>query len=152
MYHVVVEDLALSYQPSLYMYWILPMCFVVEQSFQIGLYQMIYYPMMIWWIETMIQCWEQEVVIQTLMKIHFCYTNRDNYEVKLQHAIVVVPVETYTHQPCIHKCCNFHSWLMAVAWYLTYKVKSDQVLKKLATLALCYVKSCPQFVNIHPLV
>ena len=26
-----------------------------------------------------------------------------------------------------------------MAWYLTNQVKSDQVLKKLATLALCYV-------------
>ena len=28
-----------------------------------------------------------------------------------------------------------------MAWYLTDQVKSDQVLKKLATLALCSVKS-----------
>ena len=27
-----------------------------------------------------------------------------------------------------------------MAWYLTYQVKSDQVLKKLATLELCSVK------------
>ena len=29
---------------------------------------------------------------------------------------------------------------MAVAWYLTDQLKSDQVSKKLVTLALCYVK------------
>ena len=28
-----------------------------------------------------------------------------------------------------------------MAWYLTDKVKSDRVLEKLATRALCYVKS-----------
>ena len=29
-----------------------------------------------------------------------------------------------------------------MAWYLTDQVKSEQVLKKLATHALCYVKIC----------
>ena len=49
---------------------------------------------MIWWIETMIQCWEQEVEIQTLMKGHPCYTTRDDAEVTLQHIVVVVLVST----------------------------------------------------------
>ena len=55
---------------------------------------MIHYPVIIWWIETMIQCWEYEVDIQTLMKGHSCYTNRDNAEVTLWHAVAVVPVST----------------------------------------------------------
>ena len=42
----------------------------------------------------MIQCWEKEVDIQTLMKGHLCYTIRDNAEVKLRHTFVVVPVST----------------------------------------------------------
>ena len=29
-----------------------------------------------------------------------------------------------------------------MAWYLTDQVKSDRVLNKLATHALCYVKCC----------
>ena len=78
--------------------------------------------------------------IQTLMKGNLCYTTRYNAEVTLRHAVVIVPVSTYTHQPFIHKYCGFHSWLTAVAWYLMDQVKSDQVLKKLATLELCYVK------------
>ena len=47
---------------------------------------------MIWFIEAMIQCWEYEVEIQTLMKVRSCYTNRDNSEVTLRHAVVVEPV------------------------------------------------------------
>ena len=74
------------------------------------------------------------------MKGHSCYTTCGNSEVTLRHDVVVVPVSTYTHKPCIHKYCDFHSWWTAVAWYLTDKVKSDQVLKNLATHALCYVK------------
>ena len=74
------------------------------------------------------------------MKGRLCYTTRDNSEVKLQHAVVVVPVSTQTHQPCMHKYCNFRSWWTDVAWYLTDKVKSERVLKKLATHALYYVK------------
>ena len=74
------------------------------------------------------------------MKGHFCYTTRDNAEVKLKHDVVVVPVSTKIHQPCIHKYCDFHSWWTALAWYLTDQVNSNQVLKKLATLALCSVK------------
>ena len=75
------------------------------------------------------------------MKVHSCCTSCDNAELTLRHAVVVVPVTTYTHQPCIHKYCDFHSWWTAMAWYLTDQVKSDQVLKKLATLAFCSVKS-----------
>ena len=67
------------------------------------------------WIETMIQCWEQEVEKQTLVKGHLCYTTRDNAEVTLRHAVVVVTVSTQTHQPCIHKYFDFHSWWTAVA-------------------------------------
>ena len=74
------------------------------------------------------------------MKVHSFYTTSDNSEVTLHHAVVVVPVSTYTHQSCIHKYFNLHSWWTEVAWYLTYHLKSDQVLKKLATLALCSVK------------
>ena len=79
--------------------------------------------------------------IQTLMKGHFCYKNRDNVEVTLWRAVVVVTVSTYTHQLCIHKYCDFHSWWTAVAWYLADQVNSNWVLKKLATHTLCYVKS-----------
>ena len=140
IYHVVVEDLDLHYKPSLSLYWLLPMQLVVEYSRQIGFYQMIHYQVMIWWIETMIQCWEQEVEIQTLMKVHVCYTTRDNAEVTLRHVVVVVPLSTQTHQPCIHKYCDFHYWWTAVAWYLMDQVKSYRVLKKLTTHALCYVK------------
>ena len=75
--------------------------------------------------------------IQTLMKGNLCYTTRDNAEVTLRHVFVVVPVSTYTHQPCIHKYCDSHHWWTAVAWYLTDQEKSDRVLKKLATHALC---------------
>ena len=112
--------------------------FVVEYQRQLGFYQMIHHPVMIWSIETMIKCWEQEVEIQTLMKGHSCYTTRNNYEVTLRHAVVSVFVSIQTHQPCIHKYCDFHSWWTAV--YLTDQVKSDQVLKKLVTLAFCSVK------------
>ena len=89
----------------------------------------------------MIQCWEYEMEIQTLMKGHFCYTTRDNDEVTLRHDVVVVPVSTYTHQPYIHKYCDFHYWWKVVAWYFTDQVKSDRLLKKLATHVLCYMKS-----------
>ena len=58
IYPVVVEDLYLHYNPSLYLYWLLPMYLVVEYSCQLGFYQMIHYQVMIWWIETIIQCWE----------------------------------------------------------------------------------------------
>ena len=78
--------------------------------------------------------------IQTLMKVHSCYTTHDNSEVTLQHAAVVEQVSTYKHQLCIHKYCDFHYWWTAVAWYLTDQVKSNKVLKKLETHALCYVK------------
>ena len=79
--------------------------------------------------------------IQTLIKGHSCYTTRDNDEVTLLHVVFVVPVPTYTHPPCIHKYCDFNSWWTAVAWYLTDQVKSERVLKKLATHELSYVKS-----------
>ena len=78
--------------------------------------------------------------IQTLMKGYSCYTTCDNSEVTLRHAVVVVLVSTYTHQPYIHKYCDFNYWLMAVAWYFIDQVKSKQVLKNLATLVICYVK------------
>ena len=94
IYHVVVEDLDLHYNPSLSLYWLLLMYLVVEYSHQLGFYQMIHYEVMIWWIETMIQCWEYEVEIQTLMKGHSCYTTRDNSEVTLQNVVFVVPVST----------------------------------------------------------
>ena len=74
------------------------------------------------------------------MKGHLCYTTRDNSEVTLQHAVVVVPVSTYTHQPYIYKYCDLHYWWTAVEWYLKDQVKSNWVLKKLATHFLCYVK------------
>ena len=92
IYPVAVEDLSLHYQPSLSLYLILLMNFFVEYSRQICFYQMINYVVMIWWIETMIQCWEYEVEIQKLMKGHLCYTTRDNDEVKVHHAIVIMPV------------------------------------------------------------
>ena len=79
--------------------------------------------------------------IQTFTKGHSCYTTRDNAEVTLKNVVVVVPVSTWTHQPCIHKYCDFHSWWTAVVWYLKDQVKSDRVLMKLATHALCYVES-----------
>ena len=79
--------------------------------------------------------------IKTLMNGRSCYTTCDNAEVTLRHAVVVVPVSTYTHQPFIHKYCNFHYCCTAVAWYLIDQVKSDQVLKKLVTHVLCSVKS-----------
>ena len=75
------------------------------------------------------------------MKGQSCYTTSDISEEKLWHAVVVVPVPTKTHQPCIHKYCDFHHWWTMVVWYLTDQVKSDRVLKKLATRVLCYVKS-----------
>ena len=74
------------------------------------------------------------------MKGHLCYTTRNNAEVTLRHTVVVVPLSTKTRQPCIHKYCDFYSWWKAVAWYLTDKVNYDQVLKKLETLLLCYLK------------
>ena len=79
--------------------------------------------------------------IQTFMKGHSCYTTRDNAEVTLRHVVFIVPVSTKTHQPCIHKYFDFHYWWTAVACYLTDQEKSDGVLKKLATHALCYVNS-----------
>ena len=79
--------------------------------------------------------------IQTLMKGHSCYTTRDNSEVTLWHDVVIVPVSTETHTTCIHKYCDFCSWCTSVSWYLKDKMNSDQVLKKLVTLALCSVKS-----------
>ena len=57
--------------------------------------------------------------IQTFMKGHSCYTTRDNAELILRHVVVVVPVSTWKHQPCIHKYCDFRYWWTAVAWYLT---------------------------------
>ena len=75
------------------------------------------------------------------MKGHLCYTTSDNAEVTLLHVVDVVMVSTYTHQPCIHKYCDFQYWWTAVAWYLMDQEKSDRVLKKLATHVLCYVKS-----------
>ena len=57
-WNVVVENLDLHYHPSLYLYWLLPMWFVVEYSHHTFFYQMIYYQVIIWLIETMIQCWE----------------------------------------------------------------------------------------------
>ena len=78
--------------------------------------------------------------IQISMKGHLCYTTHDNSEVTLWNAVVVLPVSTYKNQPCIHKYCNLHSWWTAVVCYLTDPVKYDQVLKNLATLALCSVK------------
>ena len=94
IYPVAVEDLDLHYNPSLFLYRLLPMYFFVEYSHHIGFYQMINYPLMIWWIETIIQCWEYELEIQTLMKGESCYTTHDNAEVTLRHAVVVVPVST----------------------------------------------------------
>ena len=70
------------------------MLLVVEYSHQLGFYQMIHYQVIIWWIEKMIQCWEYEVEIQTLMKGHLCYTTRDNAQVTLRHVVVIVPVST----------------------------------------------------------
>ena len=80
--------------------------------------------------------------MQKLMKGHFCYKTCDSSEVTLRHTVVVVPVSTYTHQLCIHKYCDFHYWWMAVSWYLTDQVKSDQVSKKIVTHVLCSMKSC----------
>ena len=140
IYPVAAEDLYLYYKLSLSLYRILPMQLVIEYSCQLGFYQMIHCQVMIWWIETMIECWEQEVQIQTLMKGNQCYTTRDNTEVKLRNAIVVVSVSTQTHQTCIQKYCDLHYWWTEVAWYLTVRMNSDLVLKKLATHVLCYVK------------
>ena len=72
---------------------------------------------------------------------HSCYTTREYSEITLNNSVVIFLVSNYTHQPCIHKYCDFHYWWTAVAWYLTDQVKSDRLLKKLATHALCYVKS-----------
>ena len=74
------------------------------------------------------------------MKGHSCYTNCDNAEVTLCYDVVVVPMSTQTHPPCIHKYCDFRSWWTAVTWYLIDQLKSDQVSKELVTLELCYVK------------
>ena len=79
--------------------------------------------------------------IKKIMKGCLCYKNRDNAEVKLWNAVVVVPVSTWTNPPCIHKYSDFCCWWKTVVWYLTDQMKSEQVLKKLVTLALCYVKS-----------
>ena len=73
--------------------------------------------------------------MHTLIKVHSCLTTRDNTEVTLQHTAAVVPVSTYTQQRCIHKYCDFHSW-----WTAVEQDKSDQLLKNLATHALCYMK------------
>ena len=62
--------------------------------------------------------------MQTLMKGHLCYTTSDNTEVTSRHAVVVIPVSTWTHQPCIHKYCDLRYWWTAVAWYLTDQVNS----------------------------
>ena len=75
------------------------------------------------------------------MKGHLCYKTRDNAEVTLRHSVVVVPVSTKTQQPCIHKYCDFHSCWTSAKRYFIDQVKSVQVLKNLATLALCSVKS-----------
>ena len=53
-----MEDLDLHCQPSMYLYRLLPMWFVVEYSRHLGLYQMTHEPVIIWLIETIIQCWE----------------------------------------------------------------------------------------------
>ena len=116
------------------------MQFVVEYSRHIGFYRIIHYQVMIQWIETMIKCWEYDVEIQTLMNCHSCYKTCDNAKVTLQHAVDVVPVSVQTHEPCIHKYCDFQSCWTAVAGYLTNEVKSDQVLKNIATMQLCSVK------------
>ena len=75
------------------------------------------------------------------MKGRFCYTTRDNSEVKLRRMAVVVMVSTQTHQSCIHKYCDFNYWWTPVAWYLTDQKKYDRVLNKLVTHVLCYVKN-----------
>ena len=141
IYPVAVEDLDLHYTPSLSLYWLLPMQLVVEYSCQLGFYQMVHYKLMIWWTETAIQCWEQEVEIQILMRVHYCYTTRNNSEVTLRHAVVVMPDSTQTHQPYIHKYCDFHYWWTAVEWYLKDQLKANRALNKLATHVLYYVKS-----------
>ena len=74
------------------------------------------------------------------MKDHLCHIPRDNANVTLWNAVVAVTVSTYTHQPCIHKYCDFHYWWTAMAWYLKDQVKSNWVLKKLETCAMCYLK------------
>ena len=74
------------------------------------------------------------------MKVHLCYTTRDHAELTLRYTVVVVPVSNYIHKPCINKYGDFHSWRTAIAWYLKDQVKSEWVLKKLATHAFCYVK------------
>ena len=74
-----------------------------------------------------------------MIKGRQCYTTCDNSEVTLWHTVVVVTVSTQTHPPCIHKYCDFCSWWTVVVWYLTNQLKSDQVLKKLVTMELCYV-------------
>ena len=91
------------------------------------------------------------------MKGNLCYTTRDNAKVTLQRAVVFFLVSTYTHQPCIHKYFDFHAWWTVVAWYFKYQVKSEQLLKKLATLALFSVKSRmtvdePRIAEVHLLL
>ena len=83
--------------------------------------------------------------MQNFMEGHSCYTTRDNAEVALFHAVGIVPVSTQTHQLFIRKYCDLHSWWKAVVCYLIDQVKSDQVLKKLATLEFCYVNSWMTF-------
>ena len=74
------------------------------------------------------------------MKGRSCYTTRDNAKVTLLHAVGVVTVSIYTHQPCFYKYCDLHYWWTAVACYLTDQVNSERVLKKLATHVLWYLK------------
>ena len=74
------------------------------------------------------------------MKGRQLYTTRDNDEVTLCHAVLIVQVSTQTHKLCTHKYCDFRSWWTAVAQYLTDQLKYDQVLKNLMTLALCSVE------------
>ena len=115
IYPVAVENIEFHYKPSLSLYRLLLMQLDVKYSCQLSFYQMIRYQVMIWCIETMIKCWEQDVDIQILMKCHSCYKTRDNAEVTLRHAVVVVPVSTQINQPCIHKYWDFHYWWTAVA-------------------------------------
>ena len=94
IYPVVLEDLYLHLKPSLSMDRLLLMYFVVEYSRQLGLFQMIHYPVMIRWIDAIIQCWQYEVEIQTLIKNNSVYTTRDNAEVELHDAVSFVLVST----------------------------------------------------------
>ena len=83
--------------------------------------------------------------IQTFMEGHPYYQTSDSTEVTLQHAAVFVPVSTYTHQPFIHKYCDFCYWWTSVACHLTDQVKSERILKKLETHMLCSLKICIAF-------